>query len=144
MDIFHQTFDNFVVSLKVLQPLMATAGGMWALLTSCYILILTFIPTNKVYRKMLWAVADCINLEQPFRVDFYQSIPIKWDYMSHFSSRQVLPRQVLWLSVIWMAKAWQIRVTVACIRFKCLFYMSLLKAAYSVTINFFRKILFSF
>ena len=50
MDIFHQSFlrnyfikdyeifDNFVYSLKVLQPLMATAGGMWASLTSCYIL----------------------------------------------------------------------------------------------------------
>ena len=50
MDIFHQSFlsnylikdyeifNNFVFSLKVLQPLMATAGGMWALLTSCYIL----------------------------------------------------------------------------------------------------------
>ena len=49
-DIFHQSFlknclvkdyeifNNFVFSLKVLQPLMATAGGMWALLTSCYIL----------------------------------------------------------------------------------------------------------
>ena len=50
MDSFHQSFlkkyliydyeifDNFVFSLKVLQPLIATAGGMWALLNSCYIL----------------------------------------------------------------------------------------------------------
>ena len=49
MDIFQQSFlrnylikdyeifDNFVFSLKVLKPLTATAGGMWALLTSCYI-----------------------------------------------------------------------------------------------------------
>ena len=45
MDIFHQSFlsydygffDNFVFSLKELKSLMATAGGMWALLTSCYI-----------------------------------------------------------------------------------------------------------
>ena len=36
--------DNFDFFLKVLQPLMATAGGggVWALLTSCYI-ILRFI-----------------------------------------------------------------------------------------------------
>ena len=51
MDIFHlsflrnylikdyEIFDNFVFSLKVLLPLKATAGGMWALLTSCYILL---------------------------------------------------------------------------------------------------------
>ena len=49
MDIFHQSFlrnylikdyeifNNFFLSLKVLQPLMAAAGGMRALLTSCYI-----------------------------------------------------------------------------------------------------------
>ena len=54
MGIFHQSFlrnyliqdyeifDNFVFSLKVLQPLMATAGGMRALLTSCYILFILY------------------------------------------------------------------------------------------------------
>ena len=35
----YEIFDNFVFSLKVLQPLMAPAGGMWALLTSCYIFV---------------------------------------------------------------------------------------------------------
>ena len=40
----YKTFNDFVDFLKVLQPLMTTARGMWALLTSCYI--------------------DCIN--QPF------------------------------------------------------------------------------
>ena len=33
----YEIFNNFVFSLKVLQPLMATAGCMWALVTSCYI-----------------------------------------------------------------------------------------------------------
>ena len=33
----YEIFNNFVFSLKVLQPLMATSGGMRSLLTSCYI-----------------------------------------------------------------------------------------------------------
>ena len=40
-------FDNFVFSLKVLQPLMATAGGMWPLLTSCYIFSKKWTKTNE-------------------------------------------------------------------------------------------------
>ena len=51
MHIFHQSFlsldyeifDNFVFSLKELKSLMATTGGMSALLTSCYILLNVFI-----------------------------------------------------------------------------------------------------
>ena len=77
MDIFHQRFlrnylikkyeifDNFVFSLKVLQPLMATAGGMWALHTSCYILICNMTTSRIIFYHLFqptgW-VAWCSEL----------------------------------------------------------------------------------
>ena len=71
MDTFHQSFRNYLIwdyeiltiffSLKVLQPLMATAGGMWALLTSCYILLVPDLPPTFMHIFCFLYIFDVFN-----------------------------------------------------------------------------------
>ena len=51
--IFLFSFSPNKFPLKVLQPLMATAGGMWALLTPCYILV-WYDQNFNVYTLKCW------------------------------------------------------------------------------------------